>query len=242
MICQRSSGIWTRLAGLLGLAIYEIQEVWRGQDKLGQANYALRSLPKGLKFLWAVLPSESPNVMGLVGIMTQMALCHFNGMTYCPVVGRRATMRGQSSTTFGWWTTGSAWCATNVTTTCQPHQMPSTTRGWQNCQPSEEETPMSQPHQSNCQQETCRVNPLLISNLNRGVKGNSAFLWLPYQQHPCPSAQLWRRTRWRRCHLPTCNGPSPVFPHILTRQPPATPESHKTSISSVGLYKLKTES
>ena len=36
---------------LLGLAIYEIQEVWKGSDKLQQANYALRSLQKGLKFL-----------------------------------------------------------------------------------------------------------------------------------------------------------------------------------------------
>ena len=38
-------------AMLLGLAIYKIQEVWKGPDELQQANYALRSLPKGLKFL-----------------------------------------------------------------------------------------------------------------------------------------------------------------------------------------------
>ena len=38
-------------AKLLGLAIYEIQEVWEGPDELQQANYALRFLPKGLKFL-----------------------------------------------------------------------------------------------------------------------------------------------------------------------------------------------
>ena len=36
---------------LLGLAIYKIQEVWKGPDELQQANYTLRSLPKGLKFL-----------------------------------------------------------------------------------------------------------------------------------------------------------------------------------------------
>ena len=47
-------------AKLLGLAIYEIQEVWKGLDELGQANYALRALPKGLKFLQAVPPSDSP--------------------------------------------------------------------------------------------------------------------------------------------------------------------------------------
>ena len=38
-------------AKLLGSAIYKIQEVWKGPDELQQANYTLRSLPKGLKFL-----------------------------------------------------------------------------------------------------------------------------------------------------------------------------------------------
>ena len=69
---------------LLGLAIYKIQEVWLGSDELQQANYTLRSLPKGLKFLQAVTPSESPKVMGLVGIHDPDALCHFNGLTHCP--------------------------------------------------------------------------------------------------------------------------------------------------------------
>ena len=46
-------------ANLLGTAIHEIQVVWTGPDELQQANYALRSLPKGLKFLHAVPPSES---------------------------------------------------------------------------------------------------------------------------------------------------------------------------------------
>ena len=39
---------------LLGTSIYEIQASWTGPDELRQANYALRSLPKGLKFLCAV--------------------------------------------------------------------------------------------------------------------------------------------------------------------------------------------
>ena len=69
---------------LLGLAIYEIQGVWKGPDELQQANYTLRSLPKGLKFLPVVPPSESPNVMGLVGIDDLDALCHFSGLTHCP--------------------------------------------------------------------------------------------------------------------------------------------------------------
>ena len=38
-------------AELLGSGIYKIKEVWAGPDKLQQANYVLRTLPKGLKFL-----------------------------------------------------------------------------------------------------------------------------------------------------------------------------------------------
>ena len=47
-------------AKLLGSSIYEIKETWTGSDKLQQANYALRTLPKGLNFLRAISPSESP--------------------------------------------------------------------------------------------------------------------------------------------------------------------------------------
>ena len=56
---------------LLGLAIYKIQEVWKGPDELQQANYALRALPKGIKFLQVVPPSESPKVMDWWAYMTQ---------------------------------------------------------------------------------------------------------------------------------------------------------------------------
>ena len=52
---------------LLGTATHEIQVVWMGPDKLQQANYAQRSLPKVLKFLCAVPPSESPKDVGLGG-------------------------------------------------------------------------------------------------------------------------------------------------------------------------------
>ena len=55
-------------AELLDTSIYEIQASWMGPDELRQANYALRSLPKDLKFLHAVPPSAFPKVMGLVGI------------------------------------------------------------------------------------------------------------------------------------------------------------------------------
>ena len=73
---------------LLGTSTYEIQGFWMGPDELRQANYALRSLPKGLKFLHAVPPSESPKVMGLVGIHDPEALCHFSNITHCPWCGK----------------------------------------------------------------------------------------------------------------------------------------------------------
>ena len=81
-------------AELLGTSIHEIQVVWMGSDELRQANYALRSLPKGLKFLHVVPPSESPNVMGLVGIHDPDALCHFNGLTHCPWCGKEGLNEG----------------------------------------------------------------------------------------------------------------------------------------------------
>ena len=57
------SGMFRHLAiraGLLGTFIYKTQSPWTGPEELKQANYILLSLPKGLKFLWAVPPSESP--------------------------------------------------------------------------------------------------------------------------------------------------------------------------------------
>ena len=81
-------------AKLLGTSIYRIQELWTGPDELRQANYALRSLPKGLKSLHAVPPSESPKVMALVGMHDPDALCHFNSMTHCPWCGKEGQNEG----------------------------------------------------------------------------------------------------------------------------------------------------
>ena len=71
-------------AGLLGEAIFKIQLSWTGPEELKQANYALWSLPKGLRFLWVVPTLESPKVMGLMGIHNPNALQHYAGYTYCP--------------------------------------------------------------------------------------------------------------------------------------------------------------
>ena len=63
-----------KTTGLLGSAIHEIQEVWTRWEELQHTSHALRALPKCLKFFWVVSPSESPKVMGLVGIHHPNAL------------------------------------------------------------------------------------------------------------------------------------------------------------------------
>ena len=73
---------------LLGTAIHENQVVLMGPDELRQANYSLKSLPKGLEFLQAVPQSESLKIMGLVEIHDLHALCHFNSLTHCPWCGK----------------------------------------------------------------------------------------------------------------------------------------------------------
>ena len=79
---------------LLGNSIYEIQTSWTGPEELKQANYTLLSLPKGLKFLWVVPPSEFPKVMGLMGIHDPDALHHFGSVTYCPWYGKEGQNEG----------------------------------------------------------------------------------------------------------------------------------------------------
>ena len=70
-------------AGLLGESIYEIQVSWNGLEELKHANYILRSLPKGLKFLRMVSTKESPKIMGLKGIHDPNVLQCFTDYTYC---------------------------------------------------------------------------------------------------------------------------------------------------------------
>ena len=94
--CDLSDIFWcmAQTTELLGLAIYEIKEVWVGLDKLQQANYVLRTLLKGLKLLRVVPPSESPKVMGLMGIHDLDLLHYFNGMTHCPWCGKEGQNEG----------------------------------------------------------------------------------------------------------------------------------------------------
>ena len=81
-------------ASVLGEAIYKIQLSWTGPEVLKQANYALQSLPKGLRFLRAVPAMESPKVMGLVGIHNPDVLRHYAGYPYCPWCGKEGQNEG----------------------------------------------------------------------------------------------------------------------------------------------------
>ena len=126
---------------LLGTSIYEIQALWTGPDKLRQANYALRSLPKGLMFLHALPPSESPKVMGLVEIHDLNALHHFNGMTHCPWCGKEGQNEGTvvNHLQMVHYRLGlvcnkcNKWPSTSSDTLCH--------HGWQNCQQPGEKIP-----------------------------------------------------------------------------------------------------
>ena len=91
------SGIFKKLAvsaSLLGTDIHEIEASWTGPEELKQANYTLWFLPKGLKFLRVVPTSESPKVMGLVGIHDPDPLQHFSSFTYCPWCGKEGQNEG----------------------------------------------------------------------------------------------------------------------------------------------------
>ena len=94
--CNMVDVFWSIIesVGLLHSEIYEIQETWTGQCKLQYANYALKTLPKGLKFFHPVSPSESLKVMGLTGIHHPNALHHFNWVTHCPWCGKEGQNEG----------------------------------------------------------------------------------------------------------------------------------------------------
>ena len=130
-------------ATLLGLAIYEIQEVWEGPDKLQQANYALRSLPKGLKFP-KQYPHQSPlRLWDWFVYTTWKPFAALKAWLTAPGVGRRARVvdRGQG---------GQGTVVNHLRTVhyrlslvCNKcYNYPSTSsdtlhcHNWQNCQPS----------------------------------------------------------------------------------------------------------
>ena len=55
----------TKTAGLLGSAIYKIQEAWTGWDVLQHANHVIGALAKGLKILLNGIPLRVPQSNGV---------------------------------------------------------------------------------------------------------------------------------------------------------------------------------
>ena len=80
-------------AGLLGTSIYKTQSPWSRPEELKQANYILLSLPKGM-IPQGCTPSESPKVMGLMGIHDPDALCQFDSVIYCSWCGKEGQNKG----------------------------------------------------------------------------------------------------------------------------------------------------
>ena len=227
---------------LLSSFIYEFKEVWIGPDELQQANYALRSLPKGLKFLRAVSPSESPKVMGLTGIHDLDALCHFYRVTHCPWSGKEGQNEGTVVNHL--WTVHYRLglvckkcygCPSTLSEAIQCH-------GQKDCQPSGE---------GGANESSSSVwlpagggwgQALPNRNLDRGSKEDSSIPWATLLGiAPAPSAQPWRRTKWRRHHLPTWHIPSPKYSctQIKWLLPFTSLELHRMSTKDAGLYELK---
>ena len=193
-----------RTTGLLGSTIYEIKEVWTGLDELQQANYALKTLPKGLKFLRVVPPSESPKVMGLTGIHDPNALCHFNRVTHCPWCGKEGQNEGTVINHL--WTVHYRLglvcekcfgCLSTSSETIHHHSH-------KDCQPSGEGGPDESSSLASQPAGGVQGQSFLNGNLCRGFKGDfcippAALLGIT----PAPSVQPWRRTRLRRHHPPT---------------------------------------
>ena len=103
-------------AGLLGESIHEDKTVmgWTGGIET-HANYVLRSLPKGLKFLRVVSTKESPKVMGLKGIHDPDALqCILPVILTALGVAKTDRMRGPSSIIWGQYITGWVSFVTNA--------------------------------------------------------------------------------------------------------------------------------
>ena len=59
---------------LLNTEIYKMQEVWTSQQGLKAANHAAKASQRDIQFFCMVMPTESPNIMGLKGIHSSKAL------------------------------------------------------------------------------------------------------------------------------------------------------------------------
>ena len=175
---------------LLGTLIYKIQASWMGPNEPKQVNYALKSLPKGLKFLYVVPPSESLKVMGLVGIHDPDDLCCFSGITHYPWCGKEGRMRGPWSIIYRQCTTGWAWCVTDVMIAHPQWPTLSAAIASRTVANPGRKILMSQFHLSNHQKkQNC-----LSWVSKQGGQDRMVYTRLSYWEYPYPLLQTWRRT------------------------------------------------
>ena len=218
-------------AELLGTLIHKIQALWMGPEELKQANYALRALPKGLKFLHVVPPSESPKVMGLMGIHNPDALCHFSGIIHCPWCGKEGQNKGTMVNHL--WTEHyrlglvcnrcDDCLFTTSDTLCQQH-------GQQDChQPQGKNPNASQPLLSNHQEkQNC-----LGWESKQGGQDGMVYPRLPYQEYPSPLLQSRRRTNADKASPANPHIPSLILLLNLMGQPPVFFVVHKIKFTVV---------
>ena len=81
-------------AYLLGTSTHEIQASWTGPDELKQSKLCFMIFMQRSEVSLCGTPSESPKVMGLVGIHDPDALHHFGGITHCPWCGKEGQNKG----------------------------------------------------------------------------------------------------------------------------------------------------
>ena len=118
-------------------------------DELQQANYALRTLPKGLKFFRVVSPSKCPKVMGMMGIHDQDALCHFSRLTHYPWCRKEGQNEGTVINHLQTVHYKLALYVRNISAAHPSCHRPSATMAGRTANPQGREVPMSHPHQHN---------------------------------------------------------------------------------------------
>ena len=59
---------------LLDVEIYEVQEAWTSQQGIRVTNHATEASQRDIQFFCMVIPTESPNIMGLKEIHSLEAL------------------------------------------------------------------------------------------------------------------------------------------------------------------------
>ena len=79
--------------GLLNVEICEVQEVWTGWQELKAFNCAIKASQRNIQF-FMVMPTESPNIMGLKEIHCPEALCWQGSHSYCPWFGKEGQNEG----------------------------------------------------------------------------------------------------------------------------------------------------